>query len=162
MMIATDRPKTPVDSIEIPDPFVTLCSGWYGGADCLLYAVASTGGLTTGTHRPWACDSDEKWYLTLWRGFSSDIGIAVRTAEKGCNAGDGGDGDGGDGDGGDGDGHDADYPELAEFEAWTDGIVERLASDWRANTVLPTGMLLTIRPITLIPTRGNDYGDSSR
>lgn len=61
---------TPVNSITIPPQFVAVAQGYYGGIDDLLYAVASTGNLTTGTNRPIGCDggpaSDEEWYWTLW------------------------------------------------------------------------------------------------
>ena len=73
-------PKIPVDSIEIPSPFVDLCIGWYDGINDKLYAVASTGGLTLGNRRPVGCDSDEKWYLTLWRDFAVDVYRARRAA----------------------------------------------------------------------------------
>lgn len=87
----------------------------------MLYAVSSTGNLTTGTHRPGECDSDEKWYLTLWRGLACDVSLAARSAAKGLNAPE---------DGGDGDGHDDDYPDLVEFEAWTDSIVDQLSMEY--------------------------------
>jgi len=70
----------PVNSIVVPERFVSACSGWYSGIDDLLYAVCSTGNLTTGTIRPLGCDSDEKWYLTLWRELSADVGRAARAA----------------------------------------------------------------------------------
>jgi len=84
----------------------------------MLYAVSSTGNLTTGTHRPVGCDSDEKWYLHIWRRFSVDVCLAVRAAGAGCNA------DAHD------DGHDADYPALVEFESWVDSTVERLEREY--------------------------------
>ncbi len=116
----------PINSIVIPDRFVTLCCDWYGGQSCLLYAVSSTGGLTTGTRLPYGCDTDEQWYLSIWRDLAADVWVAVCAAKSGCNACD---------DGGDGDGHDVDYPALVEFEAWVDSIVERIESayalsDW--------------------------------
>ncbi len=114
-------PKTPVDSIVIPARFVALCDGWHSGLDCLLYAVSSTRNLTTGTHRSVGCDSDEKWYLTLWRGLAIDVMIAVCDAAKGINAED---------DGGDGNGHDAEYPALVEFEGYADGIVAQLGREY--------------------------------
>jgi hypothetical protein len=72
------------------------------------------------------CDTDEKWYVQIWRDLAADVWGAVKSARKGCNACD---------DGGDGDGHDADYPALVEFEAWVDNTVERLEisyslADW--------------------------------
>jgi hypothetical protein len=87
----------------------------------MLYAVSSTGGLTTGTHRSRGCDTDEQWYYSIWLELSSDVGVAVRAAKKGCNA---------DDDGGDGEGHDADYPVLVEFEEWVDEQCERLCESY--------------------------------
>ena len=115
---------TPINSIEIPRDYIALCEAWHGNIDCLLYAVCSTKGLTTGTHRPTVCDgSDEKWYLHLWRGLSADVGGAVHAAEKGFNIEE-------DGTGSDGERHDADYPALVQFEDWTDCIVERLEREY--------------------------------
>lgn len=113
--------KTLVNSIEIPRDYITLCKAWHGCINCKLYAVCSTGGLTTGTIRPAGCGSDEKWYLHIWRDLAADVWSAVCAARKGLNACD---------DGGDGDGHDADYPALIEFETWTDCIVERLEREY--------------------------------
>jgi hypothetical protein len=104
--------KIPVNSIEIPGWIVELCSSWYSGIDCMLYAVSSTGGLTTGTNRPTGCNT-EQWYLHIWREFSVDIGIARRAAFDGYNAED---------DGGDGEGHDADYPALVRAEEWVESV----------------------------------------
>jgi hypothetical protein len=87
----------------------------------MLYAVCSTGNLKTGTHRPMSCDTDEKWYLHLWRGLASNVWRAVCSAQKGYNACD---------DGGDGNGHDRDYPALVEFEEWVDCVVERLGGEY--------------------------------
>ena len=120
--------KIPVDSIKIPYEYFELCMHWHGNQDCMLYAVCSTGGLTLGTIRPRGCDSDEKWYLTIWRELSSDVAYARRSAEKGCNFRAGYDD-------GDGEGHDADYPALVEFEEWVDAQCERLCvsyglEDW--------------------------------
>lgn len=113
--------RTKVNSIKIPDRFVRLCTEWHGGMDCMLYAVCSTGTLKTGTHHPMSCDTDEKWYLHLWRDLAADVYGTVCAARKGYNACD---------DGGDGNGHDADYPALMEFEAWIDCIVERLEEEY--------------------------------
>ena len=70
-----------IDSIEIPAHYVELCAQWYSGQTDLLYAVASTGNLTLGNRRPRDCDTDEKWYLDLWRGFSGDAWAAVKSAK---------------------------------------------------------------------------------
>ena len=108
---------TPINSIKIPDDYLDLCADWHGSIDCLLYAVSSTGGLTTGTHRPTCCDSDEKWYLHLWRGLASDVWYAVCAAKPTCNAEDDEVGC-------------EDYPALVQFEDWVDCIVERLEREY--------------------------------
>ena len=108
--------KIPVNSIEIPCEYVDICGDWHGGQYCLLYAVSSTGNLTTGTIRPYGVDadgnsypmSDEQWYLSLWRDLSNDVYCAVRTAEKAAHR------------------DDADWEDehdkivLAAFETWID------------------------------------------
>lgn len=73
----------PINHIEIPSDFVDVSHGYYSGIDDLLYAVSSTGGLTTGTNCPILDytdngDRDRKWYLSLWRQLSADIGYAIR------------------------------------------------------------------------------------
>ncbi len=116
--------KIPVNSIVIPERFVSLCHDWNGGLEDMLYAVSSTGNLTTGEIRPWRYDSDEEWYYSLWCDLFTSVWIATRAAEKGYNAED---------DGGDGDGHDADYPTLVEFGKYVDSIVERLENSYGFN-----------------------------
>lgn len=123
----------PVNSIEIPDRFVEVAECWHGGQGCMLYAISSTGGLTTGTNCPvldYDDDADrmQKWYYTIWCDLIADVAGARRAAEKGYNAAD-------EDDGGDGEGHDADYPVLVEFEEWVDMQVGRLCEaygleDW--------------------------------
>jgi hypothetical protein len=118
----------PVDSIEIPHEFYDVCTRWYDGVGDMLYAICSTGGLMLGNRRPLGCDTDEKWYYSLWCDLSADVGRARRAAEKGYNAHH-------ESDGGDGYGHDADYPVLVDFEEWADAQVEALAvsyglEDW--------------------------------
>jgi len=112
----------PVDSIKMPVRFQRLCSDFAGGLDCMLRAVSSTGGLTTGTHRPGGCDTDEKWYLHIWRELSSDVYCKVREARlyKGSDL--------------------AVYAsrnDLTEFEVWVDCQIGRLEesyglADWDA------------------------------
>ena len=99
--------KTPVNSIEIPPEYRALCPEWHGGQSCLLYAIASTGGLTLGNRRPIGCDTEEKWYLQLWQELSADITYAMR----------------------DGFGHE-DYDILVGFEEWSNKIVEQLAKEY--------------------------------
>ncbi|RLB70467.1 MAG: hypothetical protein DRH04_03540 [Deltaproteobacteria bacterium] len=100
----------PIDSIKIPVPLQHLCIKWHSGIDDMLYAVCSTGGLTLGTIRPLGCDTDEQWYLHIWRGFAIDLGIAAQAALE-CPDGD-------------------DDIELAKWEAWADGIVYELERDY--------------------------------
>lgn len=73
---------TIVDSIEIPAEFVELAKHWHGGQDDMLYAVASTGGLTIGNRMPMGVESDQEWYASLWSGLAADIRYAVRSARK--------------------------------------------------------------------------------
>ena len=106
---------TPVNSIEIPSEYVEVCDGWYSGSADLLYAICSTGGLTTGTNRPLDCDTDEKWYLTLWRGLSVDVCRAKMSARVAESEGwDGGE----------------DYDTFVYFEDWVDAVCERLAEEY--------------------------------
>jgi hypothetical protein len=118
--------KTPVDSIEIPPEYLELCEAWHGGLNDLLYAVSSTGGLTLGNRRPPDCDTDEKWYLSLWWELSSDITHANRLARRGfdqlseegkqeCRDNFFGLGR---------------HKKLSEFEEWVDDIAERLAEEY--------------------------------
>ena len=113
--------KTPVNSIVIPERFVNLCGQWHGSMGDLLYAVASTGNLTTGDRRPMGCDSEEEWYLVLWERLTNDVGHAAHCAKRGHNAADLG---------GDGSGHDRDYPLLVEFETYADEITKRLSTEY--------------------------------
>ncbi len=105
--------KTPINSIKIPRKFVAICNGWYSGSGDMLYAVSSTGNLTTGTINPY--DSDEKWYLSLWDSLSADAGSARLAAESMC-------------DDGEDYAHDADI--LGKFEEWVDVVCERLAVEY--------------------------------
>lgn len=118
--------KTPVDSIMIPERFVAIADRWHSGQGDMLYAVCSTGGLTTGTLRPSSCHSMEQWYLTIWRELSVDIMWARRAAEKACNEYDDSYGYG------DFEERDLidDCETLREFEDWTDSIVARLAHEY--------------------------------
>ncbi len=117
--------KTPVDSIVIPKHFVDICDNWYNDEDedDLIYAVSSTGNLTTGNRRPSGCDSEEKWYVFLWSKLANNVECAVRDAKQGFNV-------AANGDGGDGDGHDVDYSLLVEFETYVNEIVDRLSVEY--------------------------------
>ena len=106
--------KTPVDSIVIPARFVRACDGWEGGMDCMLRAVTSTGNLTTGTIAPAGCDGDEeKWYLTIWRELSADLGIVVGMTREDYVESD-----------------EANAANLAEFKGWADEVVARLEDEY--------------------------------
>ncbi len=108
-----------VNSIVIPVAFKHLCSDWHVGQGCMLYAVSSTGGLTIGIIRPRGCDSDEKWYLTIWRELSSDIGYThSQVKHPGCAGLD-------------------DLSNLSKFQAWVWRQIDRLEesyglADWDA------------------------------
>ncbi len=71
----------PVNSIVIPEEFVELCHGWRDGPG-MFYAVSTTGNLTTGDRRPRGCDTDEQWYLILWRDLSRNVFSAVRMSDN--------------------------------------------------------------------------------
>jgi hypothetical protein len=80
----------------------------------MLYAVSSTGGLTTGTNCPTSCDGcDEKWYLHLWRALSISVSYARRLASKGHNGPD----------------DIEDWRVLREFEEWIDETIIPLLED---------------------------------
>jgi hypothetical protein len=70
-----------------------------------------------GTIRPSGCDTDEKWYLNIWRGFASDLGYTASQARKG--------------------GGFVGADELEKWEGWVDGECYDLEesyglSDWEA------------------------------
>jgi len=103
-----------INHIAIPPQFVAIAGEWYGGQGCMLYAVCSTGGLTTGTIRPrndsdGSPCSDEQWYYNLWCELSGDVGRAARDA---------------------GSDHE-DYTDLINFEDWIDNnVLPRLESEY--------------------------------
>jgi len=106
----------PVNSIKLPIDIQLLCEGWADNVDCMLRAVSSTGGLTLGSIRPSGCDTDEKWYLAIWREFANDLGYCARVAFK--------------------HGNDDSY-ELECAEGWADDVCGALAKsygleDWEA------------------------------
>ena len=103
---------TPVNSIEIPYNFQQLCAGWYHGMD-MLYAINSTGGLTLGSLRPSGCDTDEKWYLSIWRELSCDVGYARRGASKLPTK----------------EGQ-REFRKLEKFEKWVEEIVAKLEAEY--------------------------------
>lgn len=71
----------------IPEPFITFASEYHDGVGSMLYAVASTGGVSLGTRRPWIDNqtrpmTDEEWDLSLWKSLSYDVSAAIRVAKK--------------------------------------------------------------------------------
>jgi hypothetical protein len=73
--------------IDIPIKYIRICQNWHGNADCMLYAIISTGGLTLGTNRPYNYDihrylTDEEWHVSLWSSLASDIAYNANIAEK--------------------------------------------------------------------------------
>jgi hypothetical protein len=99
----------PIDSIVVPDPIIRLCAGHYSGQGCMLYAVSSVAGCRIGGRRPRGCDSKEKWYLSIWRDFASDLGFAAGRHRRG-----------------DGEGVD----ELERAEEWADEVCADLAKSY--------------------------------
>lgn len=73
---------TEVNSIEIPSEFVNVAYYYYDGSSSMLYAIASTGGLTTGTIRPLDDDgrpcTDEYWYWSLFAELSAELDRLVK------------------------------------------------------------------------------------
>lgn len=72
----------PVDSIVIADEFSDFARDWYSGQSDMLYAIASTGGLTLGNRRPRDCDTDEQWYLQLWYDLDCDLRSCIRAMDN--------------------------------------------------------------------------------
>ena len=106
--------KIPVDSIAIPERFLTLCCDWYGNINCKLYAIASTGAFHLGNRRPPDCDSDEKWYVAIWRDLSHAVYLSRRGAgDEQCFPG----------------GH-KDHEALCKFEGWVDQQLARLEESY--------------------------------
>lgn len=70
--------------MKFPKHYVELCKHWHSGQDCMMYAVASTGGLSLGTDRPRDCHlrpmSDGDWLLYLWRILESDVERTLKRA----------------------------------------------------------------------------------
>ena len=112
----------PIDSIKIPSRFVRVASHWYSGMSDMLYAVSSTGGLTLGTTRPVGCETDEQWYLTIWRDLSVDTACALRAAYEVRES---------------NNPEVDDYGDLWDFNKWVNGIVERLEESYNLVGWLP-------------------------
>lgn len=102
--------KIPINSILIPERFVTLCKNWNNGVNCTLYIVASFGGLTIETNLLWGYDTAEQAYLSIWRDLAYDVSRMVRIR--------------------------GDWEIMAEFEVWVDYTVDLLEwsyelTDWK-------------------------------
>ena len=104
--------KTPVNSIQIPPEYVKLCRDWHDGQFSMFYAVTSTGNFTTGRIRPRDCDTDEQWYLKLWRDLNCE---AYRNSRVACRV--------------KGSLHD-DAETLIAFEEWTADTLDRLTVEY--------------------------------
>lgn len=140
----TDSGKVVVNSIGIPGQFVAIASEWYSGSGDMLYAVCSTGGLTTGTNCPvtdYTDDADRmvKWYYSIWLDLASDVGSAYRSACKALNHATERYNDLDDCTDAEIDQRYSDYDAcvadaalLADFEEWADNQVSRLESDYPA------------------------------
>lgn len=120
-------PKTPVNSIQIPADYVAVCEGWYSGIHDLLYAVCSTGNLTTGTTCPIhdytdSRDRERKWYYLLWCDLSVDVGVAARAARKMAESVCAENYDGID--------YVGDANLLEKFENWVDEVCARLSEEY--------------------------------
>jgi len=79
-----------LNAVDFPEEFVKTASEWYGGQDCILYAVSSTGGLTRGSIRPVLCDddgeyrpaTDQAWIRHLWDQLDSTLSRNIRNLLK--------------------------------------------------------------------------------
>ncbi len=100
---------TLVNSIKIPYHFVELCEQWHGSIHCLMYAVSSTGNLTTGSIRSRGCETDQEHYLDIWRSLAVDVTHTKQAAEEVYHE---------------------DSFSLSEFEEYADNIVEKLEKEY--------------------------------
>lgn len=110
--------KTPIDSIEIPPEFLDLAGAWYDGQSSMLYAVASTGGLTLGPVRPMVYGenrhmTDEEWYWSLWSDLASELRSLIRMVEKNRGK--------------------ARIAKLRRFEEFADQTADRLAAEYEID-----------------------------
>lgn len=63
-----------------------LAEGWHGGQSSMLYAVASTGGVSRGTRRPWIDGrdaTDVEWLALLVERLRREVDIDLRLARDG-------------------------------------------------------------------------------
>lgn len=106
---------TPINGIKIPDEFLSLASEWYQGSGSMLYAIASTGSLTTGSIRPSGM-TDEEWYVSLFDDLGSELYDTIKLTDRIDT------------------GKHADHDALREFRAWADDIAERLRKEYGIET----------------------------
>ncbi len=52
---------------ELPEGAWEIAEGWHGGQSSMLYAILSTGDLTTGSIRPSTYDENNELGLPIWR-----------------------------------------------------------------------------------------------
>ena len=72
------------DAIFFDDDELEAASHWYGGMGSMLYAIASTGALKRGSHRPRNDDgspmTDDEWLADLAGRLEAEAGFAARDA----------------------------------------------------------------------------------
>lgn len=123
------KDETILDSVQVPDEFVDLCSRWYDGSGSMMYAVASTGNLSRGSIRPlvdaeddhqddygrWHCvyrqATDLEWYRSLFSDLGSEVRWCIRALESGKP------------------GLDDDIDEFRRFDAWLDDVLSRIDAE---------------------------------
>ena len=74
--------STSDDAIYFGDDEIKTASNWHGGQSSMLYAVASTGMLSRGTHRPRGIDTDAEWMADLASRLESEALDAAKGAGK--------------------------------------------------------------------------------
>jgi hypothetical protein len=65
----------PINSVAIPPELVEFCCEWYDGQASMMYAIASTGGLTLGTIRPRWARTEAEWYCGLFDNLAAELRI---------------------------------------------------------------------------------------
>jgi hypothetical protein len=67
---------TPINCLTVPEKFVGYAKLWYDGSASMLYAIASTGNLTTGGIRPrhyGRALTDQEWYHSLYQDLEMEL-----------------------------------------------------------------------------------------
>ena len=69
---------THLEVIQVPEIYQHLCADWHSGGNTMMYAVASTGGLTIGNRRPTSEVTrepltDQQWHLSLFYELRAEI-----------------------------------------------------------------------------------------